>query len=112
MARGPRKIRAGRKKIDLRNNRTPSTAIPTIRNGRRISQTKGYSTSASSARGQQKKSRMHHKKNPAMAATSLLITHAPRRSSVIRKRLQLQLSRNRHGNFGVEHHVGVFDLGV
>ena len=41
IVRGPRNNRAGRKKMALRNDRTPSTAIPTIRNGSRMSQTKG-----------------------------------------------------------------------
>jgi hypothetical protein len=41
IARGPRKIRDGRKKRDLKNNKTPSTAIPTMRNGNRMSQIKG-----------------------------------------------------------------------
>ncbi len=41
IARGPRKIRAGRKKMDFTNDNTPSTAMPTMRNGSRISQTKG-----------------------------------------------------------------------
>jgi hypothetical protein len=41
MARGPRNIRAGRKKRALKNAKTPCTAIPAMRNGRSISQTMG-----------------------------------------------------------------------
>jgi hypothetical protein len=41
IARGPRNIRAGRKKSALKNAKTPCTAIPAMRNGKRISQTMG-----------------------------------------------------------------------
>src|SRR5277367_6619989 len=41
----------------------PPTAIPTIRNGNRISQTKGYAIRARSASGQQKNRRTHHRRN-------------------------------------------------
>jgi hypothetical protein len=46
--------------------KTPSTAIPKIRNGKSNNQTKGYKTSASNARGQQTTSRMHHNRNVNM----------------------------------------------
>src|SRR5260370_3218071 len=50
----------------FRSSSTPSTAIPTMRKGSRISQTSGYSTSASNASGQQNTSRTHHKRNVIM----------------------------------------------
>src|SRR5690606_5081855 len=48
------------------NCSTPSTAIPTIRNGRSTRQTIGKTTSASSARGQQMTNRRSHSRNFVM----------------------------------------------
>jgi hypothetical protein len=60
---GPRNIRAGKNKIPFSNPNTPSTAIPKIRNGKRINHTNGYAISASKASGQHSTSKMHHKRN-------------------------------------------------
>ena len=45
---------------------TPSTAMPTIRNGSRRIQMSGYSTNASRASGQHTTSRMHQSRNLSM----------------------------------------------
>jgi hypothetical protein len=47
----------------LSKAKTASKVIPTNRNGRDINHTKGKSTSASSANGQQSTNRMHHPMN-------------------------------------------------
>src|SRR2546430_2771576 len=44
----------------------PPTAIPIKRNGRSISHTMGYKTSAASAKGQHRTNRMHHKRKANM----------------------------------------------
>jgi len=49
--------------IVLIKARIPSTAIPSIRNGSRSSQTIGYKTSASKAMGQHSISRISHRRN-------------------------------------------------
>ncbi len=59
--------RAGRKRIALRNAKTPSNAIPSSRNGSNSSQTSGYSTSAKSARGQQTMKSSSQSRNVAIA---------------------------------------------
>src|SRR5579864_7715215 len=51
-------------------SRTPWTATPMMRNGSNNSQTNGYATNASSARGQHRTKRMHHSRNANMADTS------------------------------------------
>ena len=58
-----RSSRAGKVTMAHTNSSAPPTAIPMIRNGSRSSHTKGYSTSATSANGQQNTSRMHHNRN-------------------------------------------------
>jgi len=62
-----RTSRTGRKIIAPTSSSTPPTAIPTIRNGISKSQTIGYATSASNARGQQRIRRMHHNRNLIIA---------------------------------------------
>jgi hypothetical protein len=49
------------------NSNAPCTAIPTKRNGNRISQTNGYSTTASNASGQQRRNKIQNNKNLTMA---------------------------------------------
>lgn len=78
-ARGPRNTRAGKKKMPRNNPKTPSTAIPTIRNGNRISHTKGYRISASKASGQHKISSRHHSRKEAIA--SLLLPFSTQRNA-------------------------------
>src|SRR5258707_8460559 len=50
----------GKVTIAQPSDSAPPTAIPTSRNGSRINQTRGYSTSAAMARGQHSTNRMHH----------------------------------------------------
>lgn len=69
IVRGPRSTRAGRNRMARRSSKTPPTAMPTSRKGSSNSQIIGYSTSASSASGQQITSRIHHKMKPAMMLT-------------------------------------------
>jgi len=69
MTRGPRRILTGKKSMALNNSKTPCTAIPRMRNGSVRSQTMGYSTSASSASGQQRMNRMHQRKKAAIATS-------------------------------------------
>jgi hypothetical protein len=45
------------------NSNAPCTAIPTSRNGNKISQTNGYSTTASNASGQQRRNKTQNSKN-------------------------------------------------
>src|ERR1700678_1323801 len=59
---GLRKILAGRNRIPFKSPSTPSTVIPTMRNGSKISHTNGYAISANSASGQQSTNKMHHKR--------------------------------------------------
>jgi hypothetical protein len=59
--RQPR-MRAGRKMIAFRKANTPSTQIPTSRNGSVISHTTGASNSASSASGQHSTNNTHQTK--------------------------------------------------
>src|SRR5215813_7834868 len=56
----PRNTRGGKKMMALINSRTPFTAMPTMRKGNSNSHTTGYSTRASSARGQQTRRSRHH----------------------------------------------------
>src|SRR6185503_3382856 len=56
--------------------KAPCTATPRIRNGSRISQTKGYTISASKARGQQITNSRHQRRKPSMCSDLL-------RSSVV-----------------------------
>src|SRR5262245_29519386 len=63
MARGPLNSLAGSMKRPRSSPSTPSTAMPTRRNGKRTIHTSGYATSATSANGQQKTSRRHHSRN-------------------------------------------------
>lgn len=92
---GPRKIRAGRNNIPRSNSRTPSTAIPTIRNGSKISQTNGYSSKASKASGQHSTSKMHHSRNFTIASlgdpTILLRRNARFRSMRVPRNLPSRL---------------------
>src|ERR1019366_1506735 len=60
--RGPRNTRAGNRMMAFNNSSTPSTANPSSRNGNRNNHTNGYSTSTSSAKGQQRNNKMHHRK--------------------------------------------------
>lgn len=69
IARGPRNNRTGSIKSAVRRPRTPSTAIPTRRNGKRSNHTIGYSTSASRASGQHSRNRMIQRKKAAMATS-------------------------------------------
>jgi len=58
-----RRTRAGSVTSPQTSPNAPSTAIPTTRNGSSNSHTKGYNTSATSARGQQKNNRTNHKRS-------------------------------------------------
>src|SRR5882672_7290955 len=55
-----------------------------MRNGMESSQTIGYRTSASSARGQHKTNRMHHNRNPAMIPPPSLTTTTPKTAEKFR----------------------------
>ncbi len=57
----PRRILTGSFNIVLKRSNTPSTAIPTNRNGSKSSQIIGYKTKTSKAKGQQKRSSNNHK---------------------------------------------------
>ncbi len=54
---------AGSRIIARNNSNTPSSAIPNKRNGSNSSQASGYSTMASKAKGQHRKSSANHNKN-------------------------------------------------
>ena len=71
--RGPLSIRAGSRMIPRINSSSPSTAIPTMRNGSRISQIRGYEINASNASGQHKNNKMHHSRNASTTVLASLI---------------------------------------
>jgi hypothetical protein len=52
--------RAGRNRIAFNSSKTPPTAMPTIRKGKRSNQAMGYRINASSASGQHKTNNRHH----------------------------------------------------
>src|SRR5713226_5332021 len=82
---GPRSTRAGSITNPRTSASTPPTAMPTIRNGKSSSQIMGYSTSASSAMGQQSIRRIHHRKKAAIGLPPCLpyyIRSARRASSL------------------------------
>jgi hypothetical protein len=60
---GPPKTRAGSMMTALNNSRTAFTEMPRMRNGMRRSQTMGYNSNASSARGQQITNKINQSKN-------------------------------------------------
>ncbi len=55
------------------SDKTPCTAIPIIRNGNRISHTKGYAISASSARGQQITKSKHQRRNVSNGPPQIVV---------------------------------------
>ncbi len=63
LAGPPSSNRAGNITIARKNTNTPSTAIPTSRNGNVSSQKMGYKISANSASGQHNTSKISHNKN-------------------------------------------------
>ena len=68
--RPPPRTRAGSNKIARSSSKTPSTAMPSRRNGSSSSQTKGYTINARSAKGQQTTKRMSQRKNFATLSPS------------------------------------------
>src|ERR1700739_1689561 len=66
---------------------TPCTAMPTIRNGRRISQTNGYAITANRATGQQITNRRHQARN-------VNIEHLRRVSSLRYARIPSEVPRS------------------
>ena len=60
---GPARTRPGSRITPRSRLKTPSTAIPTSRNGKRISQTSGYRTRASKASGQHRMRRTSQSRN-------------------------------------------------
>lgn len=66
----PLRMRAGSSSMARTSSKTPSTAKPTRRKGNRISQIKGYKTSANKASGHEITSSMHHNKNFTITSLS------------------------------------------
>ena len=96
--------RTGRVTISQTRRSTPSTATPTMRNGRSSSQTIGYSTRATSANGQQQTNNKHHNMNPIIVyPPSSVMRYASWPQKVPLKTIELEGSSFFQMAFGYPH---------